>query len=175
VIRRIKLPEEMREYLSCDPETGVIIRAKHRSGGWHKRVGTPLPVTVRPHCHGPTLQVHIRFGSKVYEASRVVWFLCTGEQPPDYLDHINRDRTDNRMANLRPATASQNLANAKAWKRRDPSIPKGVKKEREGRFSARIRVDGKVYPLGSFPTAEEAHAAYISAARDHFGEFARAA
>jgi hypothetical protein len=54
--------------------------------------------------------------------------------------------------------------------RRMRSLPKGVKVSRSGRFSARLGPGGVIH-IGTFYSAEEAHAAYCEAARKHFGEF----
>lgn len=87
------------------------------------------------------------------------------------VDHVNGDTLDNRRLNLRPATRAQNARNA-----RTPSHSRsGIKGAClfAGRWRARIRLNGKQVCLGRFDTAEEAHAAYSAAAKQHFGEFAR--
>jgi hypothetical protein len=52
---------------------------------------------------------------------------------------------------------------------------KGMSIRPNGRYQARIRVDKKIIWLGTFDTPEEAHSAYVQAAKQHFGEFARTA
>lgn len=93
-------------------------------------------------------------------------------EPKDGLDvdHANGDPLDNRRANLRVCTRSQNLRNA-----RHPNATgyKGVW-ARNGYFRASITLGGRTKHLGPFATAEEAAKAYGDAAREHFGEFARA-
>lgn len=94
------------------------------------------------------------------------------------VDHANGNGLDNRRANLRIATHSQNAAN-----KRKPRIEgstsayKGVSWERSGkrknRWRATINIKGKRIRLGSFGTEVEAAIAYDAAAREHFGEFAR--
>lgn len=86
----------------------------------------------------------------------------------ELVDHVNGDGLDNRRANLRPATSSQNAANAR--RRKDNSSGfKGVSQRPNGRWMARIRMKS----LGTFPTAELAARAYDSAATETWGEFAR--
>lgn len=87
------------------------------------------------------------------------------------VDHINHNGLDNRRANLRPATASQNGANARP-RAGGTSQFKGVCwRPRYGKWQARIGRAGR--NLGSFATEEEAARAYDAAARELWGEFAR--
>lgn len=88
-------------------------------------------------------------------------------------DHINGDGLDNRRCNLRIVSAAQNLQNARRPVTNTTGL-KGVSYHQRGKcFTARIKTQGKTLWLGSFSTAEEAHDAYKSAAREKFGEFAR--
>lgn len=88
------------------------------------------------------------------------------------VDHINRDKLDNRRENLRLATSSQQQANQTA--KGGYSKYKGVFKERSKRcpWFAAIRFEGKTYYLGSFATELEAAKAYNDAAKKLYGEFA---
>jgi len=81
------------------------------------------------------------------------------------LDHVNGDRTDNRIANLRVATHAQNMQNKRPWSR---TGFKGVKRAKSGRYEASIQ---REY-LGVFDTPEAAHAAYSAEAKRRFGDYA---
>lgn len=85
------------------------------------------------------------------------------------MDHINHNRSDNRIENLRECTRSQNFANRSP--KIDKDTPKGVRKSRK-RFSARIVKDGKEFHLGTFTTVGDAERAYLCAARRIYGDFA---
>ncbi|HEY5411313.1 MAG TPA: HNH endonuclease [Caulobacteraceae bacterium] len=103
----------------------------------------------------------------------IIWAMQHGEWPAFQLDHRNRRRGEDWIDNLRPATDQQQRANQRA--RRPKSGFKGV--ELAARcvskpWRARIMVDKRVIRLGYFATAEEASAAYASAAKEHFGEYA---
>lgn len=116
-------------------------------------------------------------------AVRTVWEgkHCYGQRmhrlllPTDQMvDHINGDTLDNRRANLREATPSQNAANRK--RRSDSnSLFKGIQRSLvpHAPWLASITVRGEFHYLGVFETQRAAARAYDSAARDYFGEYAR--
>lgn len=91
--------------------------------------------------------------------------------PRATIDHVDGDGLNNRRANIREATFSQNMAN-KVLERRNKLGIKGVSVAR-GRFKAVITPNGKKIHLGTFDTAEEAAAAYRGASRALWGDFAR--
>ena len=111
-----------------------------------------------------------------YRAHRIIWLWITGEDPgADLIDHRDGDRLNNRFANLRRASYSQNNANYKK-PRSNTSGYKGVSwSPSHKKWAANIRWQGKLRWLGRFDTPEHAHAAYLKAAAELFGEFARAA
>jgi len=91
------------------------------------------------------------------------------------IDHINCDGLDNRRANLRIATPSQNQHNRGA-QRDNKSGYKGVTLDkRRGKWMAQIALEGKRRSLGLHATPELAHAAYCRAAAELHGKFARIA
>ena len=102
--------------------------------------------------------------------------LIAGAAPRRLVDHVNRNGLDNRRANLRVATSSENGANrvADARVRRTTSDFKGVFLDRErSKWSASIHIDGKTRSLGRFATELEAAVAYNEAALKAWGRFAR--
>jgi HNH endonuclease len=108
---------------------------------------------------------------KHYLAHRIAWKVHTGTEPPKEIDHKNIDRSDLRWENLRSATRGQNVANRRC-RRTNPLGLKGV--TRHGtKFCAAVTHDGKRIYLGTFNTADAAHAAYCDAAGWLYGEFAR--
>lgn len=101
-------------------------------------------------------------------------YLVLGDVPNGkIIDHINGDRKDNRVHNLRLVTKQQNLQN-RAVSSANKSGYKGVFANRNRkRWCARITIDGKGMSLGTFDTKEQAALAYNAAASKHFGEYAR--
>lgn len=86
---------------------------------------------------------------KMYKAHRVIWAFHYGEWPNGEIDHINGDRADNRIANLRVVTASENRRNMRP--RRD--LPLGVSKVGNV-WQARIKVAGRDIYLGLHKTLD---------------------
>jgi len=98
-----------------------------------------------------------------YPQHRIVWFLVTGSWPINQIDHINGNRADNSVANLRQATGSQNQENRKCSNK---SGFFGVTfNKKASTWQAQIKKNGKQFYLGVFNTAELAHFAYVSAKR----------
>lgn len=95
--------------------------------------------------------------------------------PPGFeVDHINRNGLDNRRANLRTCTKSENAANREKVGGDTSSKYKGVHRRADsGKWMARIKVNGRRRSLGCFYSEEEAALAYNVAATEEFGEFAR--
>lgn len=95
----------------------------------------------------------------------------TGAGKGQIVDHRNMDTVDNRRENLRLATKSENQTNSGSHK--DNKLgAKGVHLNK-GKFSAKICKDGKTVQLGRFETIGEASEAYIKAAKEIHGDFAR--
>ncbi|WP_332116048.1 HNH endonuclease [Azorhizobium caulinodans] len=107
-------------------------------------------------------------------AHRLAWIYVHGMIPDRMeIDHINRDPGDNRLENLRLATSSQQKMN-KRVQRNSRSGLKGAYYHacRSGmKWRSQIKVGGKLIFLGYFPTAEDAHEAYVAASKSYFGEF----
>ncbi len=156
-MKAIKLPKQCDLRLAFDycAETGRLIR---KSDPDRTGTGTDGRYT------------KIKFAGRVWQLHRLIWVWHNGPIPDGMqIDHINGLRHDNRIENLRLATNGQNQAN-KAVRNRTGF--KGVKRQRSGRWEARIRLNGKRICLGTFDSPEQAHAAYLGAARVAHGEFA---
>jgi hypothetical protein len=102
-------------------------------------------------------------------------FLYVYGRMPEQINHKNGILTDDRPENLREVTTSQRSMNKIAG-RLGRDLPKGVSQKKSGftPFYARIKANGKSFYLGSFATPDEVAAAYEAAAKNLFGEFARA-
>jgi hypothetical protein len=140
-----------------DPETGLF-RWKLLSGK-----ARPGAIAGSRHCQG---YVAIGYQGHRMLAHRLAWAFVHGEFPRHEIDHINGDRTDNRIANLRDVSRSVNNENLRGARSHNKSGLLGVSRRNWcSTFGAAIRVNGKRYHLGSFPSAEKAHEAYLTAKR----------
>lgn len=116
--------------------------------------------------------LRIMLGGKKYYGHRVAFLLVEGVIP-QYIDHINGDKGDNRWCNLRGSTNSQNAANSKLTTSNSSGY-KGVHWDTErGKWLAQIMFNYKSHFLGRYDCPIEAHEAYKKAAEKYFGEFAR--
>ncbi len=107
-----------------------------------------------------------------YYGHRLAWLYVYGEIKSE-IDHINGNRSDNRICNLREATSSQNKYNAK--RRIDNrSGYKGVYLHTPGKWRARIRQSGKLIEVGLFDSPEEAFFNRKKMLSKIHGEYARA-
>lgn len=164
---------ELLTLLNYDPDTGVFT--------W-----LPRPVSQKQDQSFNTLLAGTRAGTTCprgyrqivihrqrYREHRLAWFYVTGEWPQADVDHKNLHRGDNRWSNLRLADETQNNANAHL-RSHNKSGFKGVSFcSRTGRWRASATVRGKYYFLGRHDDPRKAHAAYVVAAKRHFGDFAR--
>lgn len=103
-------------------------------------------------------------------AHRLAWLHVHGEWPSKQIDHINGNRSDNCISNLRLADHRQNQANSPRRSTKSSKF-KGVYKY-GNRWKAFIGLNRKTRYLGIFKTEAEAAAAYSAAAYEAFGEFA---
>lgn len=158
--------EYVRSILSYDEETGQFSYRKRRG----YRSAGQICGTVKKLGY-----VAIIINRKAFMAHRLAWLYVQGEWPDGFIDHVNTIKTDNRIANLRVATPAQNNANQPLTSRNSSGFKGVTWHKRCGKWQAAIKVSGKNIHLGLFESPETAHAAYMSAAKEHYGNFARAA
>jgi len=159
-------PERLRELLRYDAETGTL--------WWIARIGSVVPGQQAGKA-GNRGYVKLKIDRVYCVAHRVAWVLHHGHPIPRgmQIDHINGDRGDNRIANLRLATGSQNKWNAPAHKTNRSGFKGVTLHKASGLWVATIKANTTRHHLGYFRTPEQAHAAYKAAADRLHGEFAR--
>lgn len=114
--------------------------------------------------------IRIKIAGQEYAAHRLAWLYYYGEWPVEQIDHIDLNKTNNAIVNLREASNGQNSANKTSYTDR----LKGViftPGNATNPWAAQIRHNKKLYYLGRFKTEREAHEAYCEKARELHGEF----
>ena len=172
--------EYVRSILDYDPKTGLFIWRRRpldmfASAGvaraWNTRYAGSVAGSIHNDRGRSYIQISVR--GRMYWAHRLAWLHYHGEWPSRGLDHKDTDGTNNRIDNLRCATQAQNVANSRL-RRTSRTGLKGVSwNTARQKFVAQIKANGQYRGLGYFDTPEEAHAAYVSAAKQMNGEFAR--
>lgn len=109
---------------------------------------------------------------KTYKAHQLIYIMFHGTEARE-IDHINGDRSDNRIENLRAVTRSQNCANQRTQKRSASGFKGVTFMPKKQVWRARIKAKQKEIYLGCFASKEEAAHAYNQAAIQHFGAFAK--
>lgn len=154
---------EAKRIFNYDPEDGVVtwkIKTGHRSypgkvAGHKSRAG----------------YIQIVANGEFITAHRLAFLLMTGSIP-ECVDHINGDPSDNRWANLRPATRQENTRNKKVNKNSSTGI-KGVRwKKDAGKYVVSIMVSGRTLYFGLWDDLEAAELVAILAREKYHGEFA---
>lgn len=126
-----------------DPETGIIYRSF--LSGW-KATGTLQS-------HG---YIKLKLDGKLVAAHRLAWRLYYGEWPLGEIDHINRDKADNRIANLRDVTRSVNRQNVGTYGNNTSGITGVYWVSHCNKWQAKISVSGQEVNLGFYEDKDAA-------------------
>jgi hypothetical protein len=166
--------ERLTELLHYDPETGVFTWRIDRTCGRGRVSRRAGDVAGGEHkAEGQRSYVRIRVDGRMYKAHRLAWFYMTGFWPPETIDHEDTNGLHNAWENLRSCGQTHNHGNMRKPKDNTSGF-KGVSFYRRDRnWDARISCHGVQYYLGRFDRREDAAAAYATAARELFGQFAR--
>ncbi len=133
----------LRDLLNYDPDTGVFTWRVKRGGK-----ATAGSVAGATDVHG---YIAIRLDGVLHKAHRLAWYHTYGEWPEKNLDHINRNKSDNRVSNLRPADQSLNMHNANRTAGKSGVV--GITWDaRRNKWCARVKIDYVSKFLGRFDT-----------------------
>lgn len=167
--------EKLRLLLTYDQHSGVLTwkrraRELFKTDGSHKGWNT---AHAGKSTGGPDPRGYLRvsIGGYPYLAHHLAWAIAYGEWP-GVIDHINRNRADNRIENLRKCSHSENQHN-RVQCRTNKSGYKGVSfHAQRNRWRATIFLNSKQRHLGLFDTPDAAHRAYCAAAKLLHADFA---
>lgn len=156
--------QEVKELLDYNPLTGLLfwkispnkkIKVGSLAGGVKKQTG----------------YFQVRLKGVLYPSHRIIWLLFYGSWPTKQIDHINRDKKDNRIENLRECSQQENSRNVKT--KGGVSRYKGVHWDSKKKiWSAGAKMNYKTIYLGYFKDEEDAAKAYDKFAVENYGEFA---
>lgn len=150
----------LKEHLSYNKETGVFTWIKSPGGGVKKDTETG--------CKNARNYILIGIKGKVFYAHRLAWLLTYGVWPECEIDHINKDSSDNRIANLRLATRIQNNQNRKKFSN-NSSGHTGIRWHKNDKlWNAYIGINKKIVFLGGFKIIEDAITARKKAEKELF-------
>jgi len=138
--------ETLKDVLSYDRETGYFYRRKSFSNN--------CKVGEKAGSHDGQGYIRIKVFGKKYKAHRLAWLYCYGYWP-ESIDHINRDRSDNRIVNLREADKTINGSN-RTISCNNSTGKTGVSKRCDGGWRSYIKVNGHQYDLGSYKRYDDA-------------------
>jgi hypothetical protein len=154
----MKEHEIAKELLDYDSTTGNLIWKSRNDNQFNSRFGGKIAgfKTVVGYW---AVGINLGDGTKVYQAHRLVWLHQKGVWPKHQVDHLDRDKLNNRIENLADVRASENNQNKK--QRVGKSGVKGVHwSEAVNKWNAQANHNGKKFHFGFFDTIEEAAVAY---------------
>jgi len=148
--------------MSYNPDTGYLYRLVKRTNKWQQ-------TACKPNGNG---YAEVRFGTKLIKAHKVIYEVFIGNIPDGYdVDHIDRNRLNNSLSNLRLALRFQNNGNS-AVPKHNTSGYKGVSyNSKRGKWEAHITKENRKINLGQFNSLEDALRTRHQAAKDYFKEF----
>jgi len=150
--------ERLDELLHYDPDTGEFRWRVSRPGVKADSVAGYLK---------PEGYFAIKIDYTMYLAHRLAWLATYGEFPPEHIDHINHDRSDNRISNLREANFLENSRNQTIYKNNKSGCNGVGWRPERGKWRANIKVRNRMIHLGYFAEKEDAISARKAAEEEH--------
>ena len=132
---------------------------------WRVRVSQRCPAgSITSQARNSDGYLQVEFKRKKYKTHRLVWQLhCGVIQDGLQVDHIDGNRANNKIENLRLVSAAGNTQNQRSASRNNVAGCLGVSRRSNGKWQARIRKDYKAIYIGTYDTKEAAYAAYVQA------------
>jgi len=148
--------DTLRGLLDYEPETGIF--------RWRVQPSRNVKAGVVAGTLNHDGYIRIMVDGKKFLAHRLAYLHFHGVWPEQQIDHLNGDKSDNRIANLRDVSPSINAQNQTRPRRGNASGFLGVSWNKDNkRWEARIKINGRKQHIGLFDTPKAAHAAYLAA------------
>lgn len=169
MIKKELTQEYLYNILNYNKDTGIFTWNKRNNKSFNTNFYNKEAGTIGNHGY-----LAIKVLNKMYLAHRLAWFYIYRLWPDNDIDHINNNRLDNRIINLREATRKENQQNLKKCYSTNKStglLGSSFNKKRE-KYESHITINYIKYSLGFFDTAEDAHNVYLQVKREKhpFGE-----
>jgi len=154
--------KKLLETLQYSPDTGEFI--------WLKNTGLKDLVGKKAGATNSLGYINMSIFGKKYSGHRLAWFYCFQEWPEFNIDHIDGNRSNNKLDNLRDVSQSLNIVNSRL-----PLPKSGFKGVRSSgnKWRAYAEKEGKYVHLGVFTTAEEASLTYQNYTEKRYHDFIR--
>ncbi len=155
---------ELQDILNYDIETGIFT--------WKIKPCKNIAVNTVAGGINNRNYVVIKIKNKTYLAHRLAWLYVYGEIP-DFIDHINGNKSDNKIKNLRECSQQENCFNRKLAINNKCGVKGICFYNKTKKWKAQLNIDGKRKHLGYFDNIEDAKEVLNNARIKHHKEFAR--
>lgn len=152
--REQEIDHLLDEYFYCDYEKGILYNKTQRANRLKidSEAGSLSQGYKKVDINGRKYQVH-----------RIIWRMYSGKWPENYIDHIDGDKLNNKITNLREVTNRENTQNMK--KHRNGKLCGFYYHKRDNLYGARIYINGFVANIGYFKSEEMANQQYLKACK----------
>jgi hypothetical protein len=155
---------ELKELLNYDKDTGIFT--------WKKRTSNRLKVGSVAGNNNNSGYIELKVTGIRFLAHRLAWLYEHGELPK-LIDHINGNRSDNRICNLRPASYAENVYNSKIRSDNKSGVRCVSWNNRSNKWEVRIKLNGKLRNFGSYKDLTLATIVADKIRQEHHNEFYR--
>lgn len=157
LISEIERAEFLSDRVTYDHTSGDIIWKYSKDNGeyWNRRYAGKKAGSIQK---DKSIHIGVTINSKVVFilAHRLAWFMYYGELPKKYIDHIDHDRMNNKIDNLRDVSQLENSQNMSLPIKNKSGHIGVIWHKRDKKWNAQIKADGKIKHLGSFNNLSDA-------------------
>ena len=151
--RELPSPEYLRQRLRYDPETGLLYWREYSpfSMRWNSKYPDRVAGLINPRGYR-----RVCVDDKVYHAHRIIWAMEYGDWPDKEIDHVDGDKTNNRLSNLRVVDRVENGRNLSIASNNTSGVTGVSWNKQRNKWTVRIKANGYYHYLGLFFSFDEA-------------------